>query len=184
MKEKKYGLTAIEWILSIVGMIILTCVIIIPPIFRVTFKEEEKEPEIPEQVVVGTIECVKTNIRTADYRYTELLNITYANDNIQRYSINQVRIYNDSVKYLADKQLFGKYTAAFAILSGYKYSVEPDDNTYTLIVDEEFNLDDFKNTTITIPGDTEKTEVKTTYTRKDLIETVKNNLISNGYTCQ
>lgn len=184
MKEKKYGLTVIEWILSIVGIIMLTCIIILPPIFRVVFEEEEKEPELPEQVIVGSIECVKTNIRTNDYRYTEILNFTYANDQIQRYSTNQVRIYNDSVKYLSDKQLFGKYTAAFTILSGYKYSVDPDDNTYTLIVDEEYNLDDFKNTTITIPGDTETTEVKTTYTRKDSIETVKNNLISKGYTCK
>ena len=184
MKEEKYGLTGTEWFLSIIGIILLACVIILPPVFRTVFKEEEKEPVLPDEIVIGTIKCLKDNITELDYTYTETLNFTYYNDSIQQYSLNSKRIYNDSVIYLNDKQLFGKYTTAFSILSGYNYSVDPDDDTYTLIIDEKFNLDEFEETTITIPGDNETTSIKSKYTKNDSIEQIKNNLVSNGYICE
>ena len=42
MDDKK-GLSIVEWLFSIIGIIFFLCLIILPPVFRVVFKEKPQE---------------------------------------------------------------------------------------------------------------------------------------------
>ena len=41
MKENN-GLTPLNWVLSIAGILVLSCLVILPPVFKIAFKEKEK----------------------------------------------------------------------------------------------------------------------------------------------
>ena len=90
-EKKKVGLTSVEWIISIIGIIFLTLVIVLPPVFRVVFKEEIKEPNnsIQDDLIVEETEaiddsnypkvtCTKQNT-TSDY--IESVNVVLAHQN-------------------------------------------------------------------------------------------------------
>lgn len=49
-EEQKVGLSTMNWVLSILGIMFFSSFIILPPIFRLVFKEEEILPPIVEQV--------------------------------------------------------------------------------------------------------------------------------------
>lgn len=57
-KEPKVGLSVLEWIICIVGIIVLSSFIVLPPVFRTFVKEKEEEPP----VVITPIQtsCSKT----------------------------------------------------------------------------------------------------------------------------
>jgi len=183
MKKEKIGLTPMNWFLSILGIILFSCIIILPPVFRVVFKEEVII-EIPEEVVIEKLTCSKDKITATGHTKDITYNFSYFDDTIQTYSKETVYNYTDYVLYDANKQTFGRYTGAFNILSGYEYLMEPNDVTYVLTVTEDYDLTLFKNTTITIPGDTEETKVTSMYNITDSMKQVKSNLIKSGYSCK
>lgn len=183
MKKEKIGLTPINWILSVLGIILLSCIIILPPVFRVVFKEEEII-ELPEEAIIEELTCTKNNIILNGYTAEVTYNFNYYKDQIQTYSKKTTSTYTDYVLYDTDKQTYGRYTGAFNILSGYEYLMEPDDVNYILTVSEDYDLAIFKNVVITIPGDTEETKVTSIYTMSDSMTQVKNNLINDGYICR
>ena len=183
MKKEKIGLTPINWFLSILGIIVLSCLIILPPVFRTVFKEE-KPIELPEETIIEKLTCTKNDIVLEGYTGDITYSFSYYQDQIQNYSKKTVSTYTDYVLYDNDKQTFGRYTAAFNILAGYEYVMEPNDETYMLTINEDYDLTTFNNTTITIPGDTEETKVTSLYTMSDSMNQIKNNLINDGYTCK
>lgn len=183
MKEEKIGLTTTNWILSIVGILLLSCLIVLPPIFRVVFKEEEKK-EIKDEIIIEKLTCEKNNIISGTYAEDINLVFNYYNDNIRSYSKSASRTYNDYVLYENDKQKFGRYVTNFSLLTGYTYSIDPNDETLAISISEEYDLSIFKSTTITIPGENEEVTVASTYTSEDSMNKIKNDLINDGYTCK
>jgi len=184
MKNQNVGLTTANWILSILGIILLSCVIILPPIFRVFFKEEEIIESLPEKIDLQVTACEKKDILMGQYTYNEILTFYFTNDKIHNYSRDVERIYRDFDSYSNDKQLFGRYATAFSILSGYKFSVNPDDNNLVINIDELYELNVFKETTITIPGDNYETNVTSIYMKDQSVEEVVNSLTIDGYICK
>lgn len=186
MEKQKIGLTPINWFLSILGIILLSCIIILPPVFRIVFKVEAEEEinEIPDEVIIEKLTCVKDKISSVGHTEDITYNFDFNNNKVQVYSKKTVSRYSDYIQYDADKQTFGRYTGAFNILSGYKYLMEPDDVNYILTVTEDYDLTTFKNTTITIPGDTEETKVTSIYQITDTMDQIKNTLINSGYNCE
>lgn len=184
MKNEKIGLTAFNWILSILGIILLSCFIILPPLFRTIFKEEAPKEELKTEIVIKTLTCRKQNIITENYTDNDTLTFRYYNDSIRTYSREINRVYNDFTVYSTDKQLHGRYVSAFSILPGYDYSIQPDDNSQSIIINENYDLGLFKETTITIPGDTTETIVTSLYSMEDSVIEIHTNLINDGYTCE
>lgn len=184
MKEQKVGLTTTNWILSILGILVLSCFIILPPVFRNFLKEEVVEEPPKEEVIVGTTVCQNQSIPATDYTDNVTLTFTYENQKIKGVIKNTVRTYSDSLVYQERKLTYGKLVTAFSIISGYEYSATPEDDTSSVLINEEYDLANFKPTTIVVPGDENPTAITTDYQLNDDISKVKEYLISNGYTCR
>lgn len=73
-KEKKVGLTPLNWILCIIGILFFMSFIALPPMFRAFISDEENiggtTPNIPSPtpVVSKTTICTKTEIDSEEYR--------------------------------------------------------------------------------------------------------------------
>jgi hypothetical protein len=183
MKKEKIGLTTTNWILSILGILLLTCVIVLPPLFRAFIKDKVVEETPKEEIKIGTTTCRNKNIELKDYIDDETITFTYQDDKIQEYSKNIVRTYVDPLFYQEQKLIYGKYVTAFNTINGYSYSATPDDDIFSISIQEKYDLNSFQATTILIPGDENQTAVTTYYNLDDDINKVKNQLINNSYVC-
>lgn len=183
MKEEKVGLTTINWVLSIVGIIILLSLIILPPVFRIVFKEEIKEKE-KEYATIGTLICQKDAIQNEKYNDNEVLIINYKNNSIENYNVRTERKYIDPNVYGLDKETYGRYTTAFNEVNGYKYITNFNDDTSTVIISSEYDMKNFLPTTITIETITEPVAVVNHHLLGDNLEITNTNLTTNGYTCE
>lgn len=183
MKQEKVGLTTINWVLSIGGIILLSLLIILPPVFRVVFKEVEKPQEEIKEYPMITTTCYKEDI-VSDITTD---NITYIfqhkNNGLKTYTKTTKKSYLDSNIYDTDKQSFGRLVTAFSILNGYNYAVTPDDENNSLSISEKYDLETFENTNIIIPGDTASTSVSSDYLFDQSIIEIVNNLTVDGYFC-
>ena len=96
-KEKKVGLTPLNWILSIAGIIFFTLFIVLPPMFRAFIKEDsgitnnntgnQTNQSSPTPVVTKTTICTKKELDSEEYR------IISEND------INQIIAYTNESDY-------------------------------------------------------------------------------------
>lgn len=183
MKEKKIGLTVTNWILSILGVLVLSSFIILPPVFRIYMKEEVEEEPPREEIKIGTTTCQNEHLVNVGYVDSQTLVFTHHNQKIQSFNRDTVRIYEDPLVYQEQKSMYGKYVTAFGILAGYEYGATPNDDTVSVKIHEKYDLSIFKSTTITIPGDEKPTAITTDYDLNANIVTIKDYLTTNGYTC-
>lgn len=183
MKEQKVGLTTMNWILSIIGILFFSCIIILPPVFRQFMKEEEVVEEPKVEIKIGTTVCQNANIVATDYTDNETLTFTHRNQDVQKFTRDTIRTYSDSIIYQEQKLTYGKLVTAFSIIEGYEYSATPEDDSSSVRIQEKYDLATFKPTTIVVPGDENPTAITTNYQLNDDISTVKEYLIANGYTC-
>ncbi len=184
MKQEKVGLTAMNWISSIVGIILLSSFIILPPIFRVAFKETDTKK--PEEVITYptlTTTCYKDNIQTDTSTDVETYIFQHQNNKIKRYTKSTIKSYIDPNNYELDKQNFGRLVTAYSVLNGYNYTVTPNDEQLSLNIQANYDLEIFKSTMITIPGDSEPTEVSSAYLIDSLVNDIEAELTTNGYLC-
>ena len=172
MKEEKVGLTTMNYILSIGGILLLSLLIILPPTFRVLFKAETEKPqeEVKNYPIVTTTD-------TITYIFQ------HKNNELKSYTKTTKKNYIDPNVYETDKQDFGRLVTAFSILSGYNYAVTPNDEENYLSVQENYDLEIFKATMIVIPGNTEPTSVASDYLLNQKINEIENSLTSDGYLC-
>jgi len=183
MNEEKIGLTPKNWILSILGIIILICFIILPPVFRTYLPEEKEEIEEPVVAPVLTITCLKEQINNEKYIDNEKYIIKHQDNKILEYTKETNRTYRDPLVYQQEKQSYGELVTAFSILTGYEYTATPEDNLSQIIIVEDYNLSTFNPTMIVVPGDTEPTSITSKYQFNDLIINAKQDLSTNGYVC-
>lgn len=184
MKEQKTGLTTTNWILSILGIILLTCVIILPPVFRTFLKEEvvEETPNL-DLPIISTI-CYKEKISGTNYEDNITFVFSHQDKKLKEFSKKTDRTYLDPLVYQDEKQNYGKLVTAFSIIEGFDYTATPDDNNSQVIIRENYDLKNFKATVIVVPGDTDTTEISSTYLYDDSINTVLSSLKSDGYVCE
>lgn len=183
MKKEKIGLTTTNWILSILGIILFSCFIILPPVFRVVFKEEAKTPE--EETVYPNITtiCYKDKISGIEYIDNEKISFQHQNSKIKQITKEISRKYNDPLIYQQKKQSYGVLVTAFSIISGYSYSITPNDNDANIQIIETYDLTYFTPTMIVVPGDTEPTSIKSDYELDESIINIKEKLTASGYYC-
>lgn len=184
MKQGKIGLTTTNWILSIIGILLLSLLIILPPVFRVVFKEEEKNNK-EEKITYPTLTttCYKENLETTTSIDTETYIFQHQNNEIKFYTKSTTKNYNDPTNYETSKQDYGRLVTAYSVLNGYTYSVNPNDENLSLIIQENYDLEIFKSTMIVIPDTTEPTEVSSTYPLNALITSIEDELTADGYLC-
>lgn len=211
MKNQKVGLTAKNWMLSILGIIVFSLVIILPPVFRVVFKEEVVTPPTNEPALpITTTTCYLENIIREDntesmieednteniteednteniieknYTESETLVFEHRGTSIEQYTRRTEKKYTDPTIYDEERQNYGSLVPVFSILSGYRYSVTPNDSLFLLTITEIYDLTSFENSTFIIPGDSEATTVTSEYQLHDSITKIQEELTTNGYVC-
>lgn len=183
MKEK-IGLSKVEWILSIVGIVVLSCFVILPPAFRIFLKEEKVVEDIPKEIDILTLTCTKKNYYSGVVRKNDTYTIKYYKDKVRTYNIKLESIYTDPVPYDEEKQKEGHLSTAYNLVEGISYTVNPNDANLKITTEEDCDLSVFKSTTVTLPGDSVETKINSVYTTKDSVEQIKRDLQSEGYVCE
>ena len=181
--KEKVGISILEWVFSIAGIVFFACLIILPPVFRVAFKEKIKDAE-PKQIEILTLTCTKDNYYSGEVRKNDTYTIKYYKDRVRTYSIKSESTYTDTVPYDDDKQKEGRLSTAYNLVEGISYSVKPDDANLKIITEEDCDLSRFKSTVVTLPGDTVETKINSTYTTKDSVDQIKTDLQDEGYICR
>ncbi len=184
MNNQKVGLTVTNWVLSILGILILSLLIILPPVFRVVFKEEEVIPPTTEPIIpITTTTCTIQNRVAENYTEQETIIFEHRGTELEDYTRSVLRTYLDPTIYESEKQRHGVLANAFTILDGYTYSVSPHDDTLVLEIDEIYHLGQFQESMLVVPGDSEPTVIQSKYQLKDSIPTITQELTNDGYTC-
>ena len=149
MKEKKVGLTPMNYLLSIGGIILLACVIILPPVFRMVFEKEVIIESTPNPgIIKKTLVCHKDNITSINYTDSEAYIFSFKNDILQKYTLRTERVYLDPIFYQEEKSVYGRYVTSFNEIAGYEYSVTPNDDTASFMIIANYDFKSFKPTTI------------------------------------
>lgn len=184
MNKEKLGITPADWALSILGILVLVCLIVLPPVFRVAFKEKAK-PIDDDQPVVEHMTCSKENFVSDGHMTNDTIEFTYINNRISKYTRKTDMTFTDVESYQQLKEEYGKIANDYSFIkNGVSYVVNADDGILKIKVEEEFNLGLFQNTEITIPGDTEPKQITSEYTRNDLVSNIKTDLTDAKYTCK
>ena len=183
MKEK-VGLSTIEWILSITGILVLSCLVILPPVFRVFLKENKPQEDIPRDIDIKTLVCSKKNYYSGVVRKNDTYTIKYYKDKVRTYNIKLESIYTDPIPYDDEKQKEGRLSTAYNLVEGISYTVNPNDAALKITTEEDCDLSVFKSTTVTLPGDEVETKINSVYTTKDSVEQIRRDLQTEGYICE
>lgn len=183
MEEKNNGLTPMTWVIAILGMILLSCFIILPPLFRIVFKDKTV-PLPDDQPVVEHMECVKNNYVTDNHYESDTIKFSYLNNRINLYTKKTVMTFNDTESFDAEKDMLGKLVTGYSFVKGASYVVTPNVSDLKIIVTQEFNLGTFQTTSVTLPGDLQPTQLTSDYTRDNSINDVRIELTNSGYTCK
>lgn len=200
-EKKKVGLSSIEWILSIMGIILLLLVIVLPPVFRVVFKEEVQEENNNNSNIQENLNTEeKTTIDDTSYtkitctkqestsNYIETVNVVLAHQN------NLLKILTTtSVKtYLLDtkesENLFAEAKLACSNISDQYYQVTGYSHSCNTSVDavhvtQKYDLNNFQSTLVNNQDGT-TTQLQTAYSLDQNVEDIKMSLVNDGYTCQ
>lgn len=184
MKDKKIGLSGMEWFLSIMGIILLVSVIVLPPVFRTFFPKEEKVDEsLDPTIVLSEVSCTKENIGQGYKDQETLLFKTYQNQ-VRIFNSKIDRVYDDLIVYQEAKTEFGRKVTALSVIGGFSYRINPEDDYLKLSIIEEYDLSVFIATVVTIPGDSDVTNIESKYQFNQDFMLVRQNLETNGYVCQ
>ena len=182
-KEEKIGLTPVSIILSIVGILIFASFIILPPVFKVTFKKEVVEPPKPEKLVIETMICTRTNYTVGNHKEDNEITMTYAKDSLRTYKKRTEQTFKDTVTYEKEKQEQGNLTTAYYQVNGVTYyNVSPKDSDAKIIIEEEFDLGIFKNEKVKI--NEKEYDIKLDYKQGDSVTGIVSALTNKGYNCK
>ncbi len=184
MKKEKVGITPLDWALSIGGIAILACLIILPPVFRIVFKEEAKPIE-DNQPVVEYMTCTKNNFVTDGHMTNDKIEFTYIGSRISKYNKTMEMTFNDVVSYEQTKEIYDKEAAKYSFIkNGATYVVNLNVDDLKITVKEDYNLGIFQNTEVTLPGEDTPSIIRSDYTREDSIKDIKMDLTASGYVCK
>ena len=186
MKEnkEKVGLNTVEWILSIAGIIVLSCLVILPPAFRIFLKENKVEEDIPKEVDILTLTCTKKNYYSGVVRKNDTYTIKYYKDKVRTYTIKTNTTFSDPAPYDTVKQEEGELSTAYGLVEGINYTVTRNEENLRITTEESCDLSIFKSTSVTLPTSTNEIKVNSAFTTKDSVEQIKIDLEHDGYKCK
>ncbi|MCI8588603.1 MAG: hypothetical protein HFG40_03020 [Bacilli bacterium] len=202
-KGQKTPLSVKEWTFSIVGIIFLTSLMVLPPLFRIFFAEDEFTPTLTPPPISnedkkpepssGPIDmskydqmiCIKDSEGTGDPKITR----TFA------YQNNELKVYVETTerRFSQEKEVFdieeGKEGSCslppkeYLKVPGFEYQCQASNSlSETLIhMENKFDLKNFSDTTITV-GE-EVRVISVSYYLDQNVDAIKNNLEAQNYSC-
>ena len=182
-KENKKYLSTLEWILSISGIVLLTILIVLPPVFRVVFKEKDNK-EIVDELEVKTLMCTKYHYYAENAYNNDSIRISYYKDKVRTYNVRQEKKYSAIENYDDFKQKAGLLSNAYDQVDGISFRVNTIDADLQVITTEECDLTVFKSTIVTLPDNNEDYKINAIYTSKDSVSEIRADLENDGYICR
>ena len=183
-EEKKVGMSFLNWLLSIIGIIILSLIIVLPPIFRIYFPAKEEE-EFNSDVVVEVMKCSIVGKQVDAHSDDIDVTFRYIQDQIRTYTKHTVKTYHNIDSYEEDKQSLGRVSSVYSFVSGVEeYSLVPDNVNMKITISEKYDLGLFTNTNVNIPGSDESVSVVSEWSLSDSLNKIRSDLVSDGWTCE
>lgn len=186
MKNEKIGPTPIHYLLSAIGIILLASLIILPPVFRGLYPKKDSvlKPTPTPENKSQTLVCHKSGITSSDYTSNEAYIFTFHDSILEKYILRTERVYSDPIFYQESKNLYGRYVTAFNEIKGYEYAVTPNDDEASFLIVANYDFTHFKPTTILVPGEENPTAITSRYVVGNDFNFVKNDMLTNDYTCE
>ena len=186
MKDNKLGkdLSGTEWLLSIVGIVFLLTLIILPPVFRVVFKEKTNPDELIDELDIKTLTCTKNNYYSEGSKNDDTITIVYYNDKIRTYTIKYQKIFDDITSYDNEKQSLGLLSTAYGLVDGIELSVTRNDTDLKITSVEKCTPGTFKSTIVNLPDIEQEFKVNSKYESTDSVKQIKIDLEDEGYKCK
>ena len=182
-KEKKKYLSTLEWILSISGIALLTILIVLPPLFRVVFKES-KPDDFVDELDIKTLVCTKNHYYSENSYNNDNIRISYYKDKVRTYNVRQEKKYSTIEEYDNFKQKAGLLSNAYDQVDGISFRVNTLDADLEVITTEYCDLTVFKSTIVTLPDNNEDYKINAVYTAKDSVAEIQADLETDGYICR
>lgn len=182
MKNEKVGMTGLNWILSIFGIIFFASLIIIPPVLRTVIKEEPKKQTEKEELKQLT--CTKNNYVQDGANKNSTTKINYYTDKIITYSIKEEYVFQSLDQYDIQKANYARVTLIYDSVDGINLNLNADDSNLKITVEEKCDLRKFKSTVVILPNETEENKINSFYNQTDSITEIMNDLQNEGYTCK
>lgn len=179
----KIGMSSLNWILSIFGIVFFLCLIVLPPLFRNLYSKKENLDE-KKQIVTEYLTCSINNNATDNYVENNTYKFTYKEDKLYEYTYVSTRTYSSISLFDQDKLDLSKLTTAYSLSNGTTFTASPNETNMTITIRSSYNLNNFKNTNVIIPGSTDKVEVKSSYNKDEKVSDIKVNLQASGYDCK
>ena len=184
MKKEKVGISGIELFLSIMGIMFLLSFIILPPVFRVIFKEKINPDTLVDELKIETLICTKDNYYSEDSKNTSNITMTYYNDKVRTYEIKEKKEYTDTTTYATEKQSLGLLSTAYSLANGIELVVNASDTDLIITTIESCSPGTFKSTTISLPDVEQEFKINSKYTTIDSVKQIKEDLETDGYKCK
>lgn len=180
----KIGMSGFNWFLSIIGILVLSSFIVLPPLFRILLPEKEKEEPFIDKIVIKTMKCSIKNYLVENHALNDEIIFKYYQDQMRSYSRTSENVYTDIDAFDADRQYYGKLSTAFSILEGVEYDATPDNVNLTILINEKYDFGSFSPRTVSIPGEEESIDLDSDYKLGESVNKIKEDLIALGYTCE
>ena len=184
MNKETKDLSMMEWMLSLVGILFLLSVIVLPPVFRVVFKEKVDPESIINEMEIKTLVCTKDNYYSEGSKNDDMITITYYNDKPRNYSIRTIKQFDDLTAYDSEKQSLGLLSSAYEQVDGIELSLTPNDIDLKLTSIEKCIPGNLKSTVVTIGEEQQEFKVNAKYTTSDSAKQIKIDLEEEGYKCK
>ena len=199
--KQKVGLSKSDWILSIGGIILLTLLIVLPPIFRIVF-EEEKQPAVDsndtivettpsnreEEIsdsIYSKITCIN-QLTHPEYIENSTIIIAHENNMLKVLTEDTTNTYLLNSKesesmYTQEKLACNNLPDVFHQIKGYNYSCNVSETSVQTT--KKYDLNKFKPITV---NDHEgvSTSITTLYSINQSTTDIITSLTSEGYTCE
>ena len=184
-KKEKIGLTPINWLLSILGIIIFASFIILPPLFRVAFKKTKPVESLDEKIVIEGMKCTRNDYTIDNHSETNIIEITYFKDSLRTYKKRTEQTYESAAHYEEEKENQKKLNTGYSLVEGVnEYNVSAKDSDLEIIIEEDYDLSVFKGEKVKLPGSEDIVEVKAVYKLGDSVTGIVSKLSNEGYDCQ
>lgn len=165
-KEPKSGLSILNWILVVGGILLLTSFIVLPPVFRIVFKEEK--PPVKEESQKRKVNCMKTtNEEGIDGTYQYFIDVE--NESINLVSFTKIEKYTQVPEEIINECNTSNQT--YASQDGLYYNCQVLENQLT----QDARV---TRSTYTGPALPFMIDFKQNYS------TIKEELTSTGFTCE
>lgn len=193
--KEKVGMTTLNWILSILGIILLVILMALPPIFRVVFEEEPEIENKPSNVVEETKPNEQDKIDDTNYTKVTCMKQTTYEEYIENsililaHNNQQLKILTEDITHtylLNSKESESKFTEEklncknkeeYDSIKGFNYSCSSTNDSIDTI--KKYDLNTFNNATNQLENG-----INPSFILDQNITEITTSLISEGYTCK